>query len=156
MKKCDFAHGLFWLSLGLYICFESVRLRLGAVQRPGAGFMPFLSGLLMGFLGLLLFFQSFSKGLEEDQQIEIGDKWKKGNLKIFFFTLLACFGYLVSIEFLGFILTTFIFLYFLFKVTAPKRWLMPLLLTGAAVTVSYLVFIFWLKCQFPKGFFKFY
>jgi len=81
--------------------------------------------------------------------------WVKENLKSFLFTLLALFAYAFLLEPLGFYLTTFMFLFILFKFTEPKSWMIPLIFAGVTVILSYLVFSIWLKCQFPMGIFKF-
>lgn len=155
MGRHDRVGGLIWTVLGILICIGSVKLRLGNFHKPGPGFMPFLSGVLLGLFGLILMFSTLLKRLEEEEEIKDRKIWVKGNWKNFLFSLSALFGYVLLLEPIGFILTTFLFLFFLIKIIEPKGWLMPLIISGATVTSSYLIFTLWLKLQFPKGIFIF-
>ena len=51
MRQQDRIGGLIWLVLGIAMCIESVELGLGKIRVPGAGFLPFLSGVLLAILG---------------------------------------------------------------------------------------------------------
>ncbi len=152
MRKLNLS-GIFWLLLGIAICVQSVYLKIGELRKPGPGFMPFLSGAFLGLFGLILTLTSISRKFREEEEVESLRIWAKGNWGNFFFPLIALFGYLLLLKPLGFILTTFIFLFFLFKLKEPKRWGMPFIFSVCTVILSYLIFSVWLKCQFPKGIF---
>lgn len=70
-------------------------------------------------------------------------------------TLIVLLAFVVLLELLGFLLTTFLCLLVLFKLSYPRRWVIPLVSSGIAVGVSYLVFVLWLRNPFPKGIFGF-
>jgi putative tricarboxylic transport membrane protein len=152
MKKHDRFGGLFWFILGAIICIMSVKLRIGTLYKPGPGFTPFLSGAVLVVSGLILMLSTFLKQYMDE---EMGSILVKEGRKNSLLTLLALFGYIVLLEPIGFLITTFIVLLFLFKITDTKRWLAPVVLSGSSVIVSYLVFSVWLKLQFPKGLFGF-
>ena len=153
MKKYDRVWGWLWFVLGLGICAESIRLNLGTLHKPGPGFLPFLTGAFLGTLGLILGLSSVSNEFKEEDS---GNKtWIKGKEKNILLPLSALFGYILLLDFLGFLFTTFVFLFFLFKLAEPKRWFFPLYLAGGTAVLSYLIFSVWLQCQFPKGVFKF-
>ena len=155
MKKSDLICSLIWVALGTTQCIESIRLRLGNLHRPGPGFLPFISGILLGVFGLVLVFSSISRktrGNEESQGKKI---WVKGNARRVLLTLFALFVYALSFEFLGFLIATLIFLFFLFKLGEPKRWMTPLVVSGVTVILSYLIFCVWLKSTFPAGILRF-
>ena len=155
MKKYDLVGGLIWSALGISLCVGSIMLKLGTLHRPGTGFMPFLAGLFLGALGLILVFSSISERLEEKRSLSGKKLWVTENWKSFLLTLMALFGYMFLFEVLGFIVTTFLFFLFLFKLGNPKKWLMPLVFSGITVVLSYLIFSVWLMCPFPKGVFRF-
>lgn len=155
MKKHDLISGLIWVFLGIALCVGSVKLRLGDFPKPGPGFMPFLSGAFLVLFGLILTVSTISIGLGEKEEVKGKKVWVKENLKSFLFTLLALFVYVLLLEPLGFYITAFMFLFFLFKLTEPKRWLMPLVFAGISVILSYFIFSIWLKCQFPMGILRF-
>lgn len=154
MKTHDRISGLIWVFLGIGICIGSVKLRLGDFHKPGPGFMPFLSGSFLILFGLIIAVSTISKGLEKEKT-KGKEAWMNVNWKSFLFTLLALFVYALLLEPIGFYITTFMFLFFLFKLTEPKRWLMPIVFAGISVILSYLIFSTWLKVQFPSGIFRF-
>lgn len=159
MKKRARLDGLVWLILGIFMCIGAIKLKLGDFHTPGPGFLPFLSGALLGIFGLILTFSTFfvriGNGEEaKDEEASVIWNWKK--LINPFLTLLILFVYLLLLEPLGFILTTFICLLFLFKLSEPKRWLTPFILSVSTSIVSYLLFSVWLQCQFPRGLIKFW
>lgn len=154
LSKSDLWSGLIWILLGVFLCIGSIKLKLGNFHKPGAGFMPFLSGTFMGLLGLILILLAlFKRG--EDKGVINKTFWLKENWGKFFITLFILVGYILLFRPLGFILTTFLFLFFLFKLTEPKRWGIPMIYSGVVVILSYLLFSVWLKCQFPKGILNF-
>jgi len=155
MKKYDRVGGLIWTILGILLCIGSVQLRLGNFNKPGPGFIPFLSGAFLILFGLILTLVTFLKESGEEEKTRNEKIWVKENWKRIFYPLFALFGYILLLDHVGFLITTFLFLFFLFKLTVPKRWTMPLILSGGTVVLSYLIFSVWLKCQFPKGILNF-
>lgn len=154
MKKSEIICSFIWVALGITQCIESIRLRLGDFRKPGPGFLPFISGILLGLFGLILIV-ILSKTIGEDEKPKGEMLWVKDNSKKLLLTLLALFVYAMVLETLGFLIATFIFLFFLFKLTEPKRWAMPVVLSGVTVILSYLVFCVWLKSSFPVGVLRF-
>ena len=157
MKKRIRLDGLVWLVLGIGLCIGSVRLKLGDFHTPGPGFMPFLSGALLGIFGFILIFATTRSGEgkeAKEQKTPVIWNWKK--LISPFLTLLILFLYISLLEPLGFILTTFICLLFLFKLSEPGKWITPVILSICTSVLSYLVFSVWLQCQFPRGLIKFW
>ena len=155
MGRHDRMGGLIWLILGIGIVIGSIKLNLGNLHKPGPGFMPFLSGALLVILGLILLIYTFiSKGSWEEK-VKLKKIREKGNWKIFLLTLVALFAYAILLEPLGFIFSTFLFLFSTFKITEPKKWLAPFVFSVSTIVLSYFIFSVWLKCQFPKGILRF-
>ena len=69
------------------------------------------------------------------------------------FTTLALLAYGFGMDYLGFLVSTFIFLVFLLRMIEPQRWSLVLLESALASGISYLVFDIWLQAQLPKGIF---
>jgi putative tricarboxylic transport membrane protein len=159
MKKRVQADGLIWFVLGISICIGSVRLKLGSFSTPGPGFLPFLSGASLGIFGLILAFPTIFDRLRKGEESKNDKGLNKWDWKKFLNPLLAVISllvYIVLLEPLGFLLTTFLFLLLLFKLSEPKRWLAPLIFSVTAAILSYLLFSVWLQCQFPRGLIKFW
>jgi putative tricarboxylic transport membrane protein len=157
MKKSDRLDGVVWLVLGILMCVDAIKLRLGNFHTPGPGFLPFLSGAFLGILGLILIFPTIFARLGEESKNEeplVVWNWKK--LINPFLALLILFVYILLLEPLGFIITTFVCMLLLFKLSEPKKWLKPLILSASTSVLSYLLFSVWLRCQFPRGLIKFW
>jgi putative tricarboxylic transport membrane protein len=135
--------GLFFILFSLYVCFESWRLGVGSFFRPGAGFFPFYSSLLLGLLSLILGFFTF-RG-----KVEKAEPWTDlGNTVT---VSLALLGFALLLTWLGFVITTFLFILFLLHAVERRGWLLA---AGAALFISaafYVVFGLWLKAQLPAG-----
>ena len=146
--------GLIWIVLGVSLGIASIALRLGDFRNPGPGFMPFIAGVFLAAFGIILAVQVGSKEIEKDRTFMIKRLWSSWNHRELVFTLLALIGYILLLTPLGFIFTTFLFLFFLFKISDPKRWFLPLSSSLSLTVFTYLIFAIWLKCQFPRGIFK--
>jgi hypothetical protein len=148
MKKHERAGGFFWLILGICICTASFKLGMGDLHRPGPGFMPFLAGALLGVCGIVLLASTI---FNEEKKITPGKAVEKKNWKMILYTLVALFCYALLLQPVGFYTTTTLFLFFLFKLSTPKKWIAPLTSTAITVSVSYIIFSLLLKIQFPGG-----
>jgi len=135
--------GLFFILFSLYVCFESWRLGVGSFFRPGAGFFPFYSSLLLGLLSLILGLLAF-RG-----KVEKAESWTDvGNTVT---VSLALVGFALLLTWLGFVITTFLFILFLLRAVERRAWLLS---ASAALFISaafYVVFGLWLKAQLPAG-----
>jgi putative tricarboxylic transport membrane protein len=63
------------------------------------------------------------------------------------------FGYALFLDFLGFLVSTFLLLVMLFRLVEPQRWVVAIGGSALASIASYIVFEVWLKTQLPKGIF---
>lgn len=135
--------GLFFILFSLYVCFGSWRLGVGSFFRPGAGFFPFYSSLLLGLLSLILALLAFRGRLEK------AESWTDvGNTVT---VSLALLGFALLLTWLGFVITTFLFILFLLCTVERRGWLLA---GSAALLISatfYIVFGLWLKAQLPAG-----
>jgi putative tricarboxylic transport membrane protein len=136
---------LFLLAVAIYFCIESVPLGMGGLHNPGAGFIPFFSGVLLGCLSLGIFLCSLR---EKGAGLKLGKDWKNGAW------VLGClFFYFLVLERVGFIITTFLFIILLQLSFRPRRWRGILVVSVLTVLCSYLIFVFLLGVTMPKGIF---
>jgi uncharacterized membrane protein YidH (DUF202 family) len=147
--------GLIWFILGIGLCIGSLQLNLGRISFPGPGLLPFLCGSTLVLLGLILIFSGIEKRLREEKPVKVDEILLQGKWKTILLTILALIVYVILFEYVGFFFTTFFFLFFLFKLTAPKKWLMPFVLSSGTVVLGYFIFSVWLRGQFPRGIFNF-
>jgi putative tricarboxylic transport membrane protein len=138
---------LFWLLFALLTCIEAYRLGLGAINQPGPGLFPFSAGFIMLILSLAALFQSVAKkkkGEETNRQQPI--RW--WNIVII---LAAITAYAFSLERIGFLVNTFLFMCLLLKVVEPQTW-KTAILGGLITTVAAnLIFNVIFRAQIPSG-----
>lgn len=151
MKNNDQRSSIFWLAIGLAIALYSMKYGLGKFSSPGPGFMPFLSGLALAGLSLVVFLQQLSKGSRE----KLKDLWVNKNWSTIIMVMGALVLYTVFFKTLGFLLDTFLLIAFLLRVMEPLSWKKVLAGAVGAAIGSYAVFQLWLEAQLPKGFLGF-
>lgn len=142
--------GARWAGIALFLlaapaAWAAFRLRLGTPPRPGPGFFPFWISLgLMGVsLALLLEGRGGSGG--------VAGRFPPQGLRrvLALTTSLAAFG--VLLPFLGFPVTAFGFLLFLWGAMDRQPLPRSALLAGASAAAAYLLFDVVLRVQFPRG-----
>ena len=146
MKRVKIYCSVFWLLFSAITCFAASRLSMGDFQEPGSGFFPFAVGLLTGFLALVALFQSLK--LKGDKEGGVRERLRWWNIVIILAALLA---YGLSIEKIGFMINTFLFMVLLLKVVNPQTWTKAILIGLLTAISSDLVFNVLLGAQIPLG-----
>ncbi len=153
MKGYDRTSSLVWLAFAIYICIESSRLSFGSFHNPGPGFLPLLIGLLLGILSIIVFLQATLSGKPQES---IPSWYPKERWKKLIWVLVALFAYAVCLEILGFLISAFLLLVFLFRAgIETQKWVWAIGGSAVASLSSYAIFELWLKTQLPKGFLGF-
>lgn len=147
MKSYDRFTGLFWLILSVFVCIHSLRLGIGTVRHPGLGFMAFGTSLLLGLLSVVLLLQNFFKGESAGASPPLAGKlWRK-----VLFVLIALFAYAGVIRPLGYLISTFLLMSFLFWVVKGQKWWLVLIYAVLTTLITYYAFSVLLKGQYPEG-----
>jgi putative tricarboxylic transport membrane protein len=138
-----------WLALGLIAVYGSFKLGLGTAHEPGSGFLPLLASTFVSIMALIIFFQSFGAGGQNSPGVSTlwkGLQWKR--------TLAYCLitlGYILVFEWLGFALSTFLFLTVLLKGMEKLAWWKVLLISVVSTGFSYLLLSISLESELPRG-----
>jgi drug/metabolite transporter (DMT)-like permease len=122
---------------------------MGSLSNPGTGLFPFLLGIAIGALSLIMLTQTF---IEKQTSQEKDLSYSKAQSKIKpFFILLALLAYGLLLSSLGHIVTTFLLFTFLLRMITPHRW--SVVIGGALLASigSYVLFQLALNVQLPKG-----
>lgn len=136
------------MGVGITLSLGSIRLGLGTLQSPGTGFAAFIGGVLLAVFGLILALSSTPENPPEELEKVI---FTRAKLKQPLLALLILFSYPFLLKVLGFVLATFLFLFFLFKAMEPRKWFTLLIISLGGSLASYLIFQVWLRVSFPKG-----
>jgi putative tricarboxylic transport membrane protein len=139
----------FLLCVGIFFSLGARTLEIGRMVSPGPGFCPFWLALALIILSGALIIKGFREKSEPSSvppALWKGLLWKKTIL-----TLGALLLYAFLLESLGYILATFLLMFFLFRAIETQRW--PVVILGSVVTsfITYIVFRLWLQVQLPLG-----
>ena len=143
MRNTDRSSGLFWLAVGIGIAISSLKYGLGTLHEPGPGFITFFAGTI-----LTLFFSSLQ---DKKDQSGFQSLWAGLDPLKVLYVIVLLVAYTFSVKPIGFLISTFLLLFFLFRVKGTYRLKTILLMSFLVTTGSYLIFEIWLKAQLPKG-----
>jgi len=145
--------GILWIIVGGAICFLSWRIRLGSFREPGAGFVPFASGLSLVVIGAIMTLsKKFSKPASMSDHSADRPFLRLPKFALVY-TVLILVGYGLVIDLLGYLITTFLVMFALFYDRAANRFLPSVLASLLTVISTYLLFETWLRVQLPRGIF---
>jgi putative tricarboxylic transport membrane protein len=147
MRRVLLCCNLFWILFALITCIEAYRLKLGGVTKPGSGFFPFSAGLVMLVLALVALMQLIRQKKEERESGgREGVRW--WNIVI----ILAGVGaYAFTLERIGFLINTFLFITLLLKVIEPQSWRASILGGVISAVAANVLFNVIFKAQIPTG-----
>jgi putative tricarboxylic transport membrane protein len=141
------------LVVGFGFVAGGLRCGLGQLTSPGAGFFPLLTGSVMSLLSAALLVKSI---LQRDRTGQEESFWLRPGSSRKVLAALACLVfYLLALDFLGYIVTTFVFILSLFRWINGKRWTTSLLAALILSAGSYLLFKTGLGVSLPMGVIKF-
>jgi len=143
---------LVWLLLGIIISWGSIRLKLGDFNNPGPGFLPFVTGMILVSLSLLVFLQSGRAGEKAVPKPFLVNRQRAWKATV---ALIALLVYSIGMDYLGFLVSTTLFLAFLMWAVEPQRWYIVIFGSLLASAASFTIFEILLKSPLPKGIFEF-
>jgi putative tricarboxylic transport membrane protein len=147
MKRNDQISSLACLLLAVYICLQSLAYSIGSWRYPGPGFFPLGMGIFLGLLSITVYSRVRSSKPQEKEE----PWYPRERRKALILVLIALFGYAIFLEILGFLISTFLLLFFLFIVVEPQRWIVAAGGSLLASFSSYALFELCLKIRLPKG-----
>jgi putative tricarboxylic transport membrane protein len=129
--------------IGLLIAWQASKLRMGGFHKPGPGLFPLILGLILILLSLILLIQSRRPG---SRPFSFGENPKR--ISMVCGSLLA---YVAILEYAGFLLSSFLLIFFLFVVLGEYTLKRAALTALAATAVAYLLFDVLMKSPLPKS-----
>jgi len=150
VKTYDLVTGLVLFFICVGICILAYGLGLGEIHDPGPGFLPFGISALLGLMALGLSLKSLIKISKAKQENAVFGKSRWG---ILILVLGALLFYGIFFKFLGFNICTFLLLILLLKIVGGQKWTVTISFSFITALCAYFIFVVWLNCQFPKGYF---
>jgi putative tricarboxylic transport membrane protein len=140
---------LFWLVLGLISMYGSIQLGLGTMQEPGSGFLAFLAAIFISLTSFIIFLQSFIRW--RGVPLNLSAFWTGLNWHRPALIALLILGFILALERLGYILTSFFLLFVLFRWVENFSWKSALLIPVLTLGLTYLLFDVFLRATLPRG-----
>jgi putative tricarboxylic transport membrane protein len=133
------AFGIFWQGRGLSI---------GSLHAPGPGFFP---ALIAAVLVLLSLFLMIGGGKRESEEDAVSAPAIIRMLVLF----AALVAYFLLLEYLGFVVVSFLLMFFLFLWVGRQRWYVAFSSAVTCIGLAYVLFEMLLKSNLPRGVFGF-
>lgn len=135
--------GLFWMVVGLFFVIARGGATIGTLRSPGPGFLPLIMALIL--ISFALF--TLVKGLVRPERTLSRIPWRRSAL-----TITSMFFYGLLLEFIGFLLATFILMFILFGILRGKaNWSRVFLFAAATALGAWLLFSVALNIPFPPS-----
>jgi hypothetical protein len=154
MKRGNFIFALSLECIGIFVLVYSYKLGLQKITNPGPGLFPFLLGIFLCLVVLPALFESFKKSTELHPVDKTIDTQALSPFVQLCVVILCLFEFFFLLEILGFVIAIFLFLFGLFWVGNPGRWVFNSLISIGTVLVTYLMFNTLLQVALPLGILK--
>ena len=125
--------GLFFLFVGICFFFLSIKLPAGKLTQPGPAIFPLVLSLLLSIMGLLIFFSV--KGKPKIERAKDSENLAKP-LAIILLTL----AFIFFMGRLGYLITSFLYLFSLFFLVSRFKWFFSAGLSGILAAGSWYFF----------------
>jgi hypothetical protein len=133
MKHPERFSSLFFILFSLLILSQSWKLHIGSVSKPDSGFFPIIIAILLLFLSLILFVKSILE--KQEKKLELGFSYFGIGVTVSTMVLYAFF-----VDFLGYLLCTFIAGVILTKLVQKRTWGIALVFSILYSAISYFGF----------------
>lgn len=154
MAKRDRIAAIIFLTLGFGIIYYSLEhLELGTMKLPGSGFFPAISGACFVIFSLAWLFSARSGGACTKESTTL--LWEKGDWIRPLMVVAITAGYAAVIDFLGFILTTFLFIVIWQFLIVREKWIKIVIISLIGTASMYVMFQLLLKIPLPVSIFTF-
>jgi len=149
MKRLDRMSSIFCLLLGTSVVIRGFQLKLKVGKDMGPGLLPAVVGGILVFLSVTLLMRTI---LTEKPSKKEAPFWvNPTGWRLVIVTLVASAAYPFFLHYLGFLLSNFLLIFFLFLVIARLDWWKAGAGGLASAFAGQFIFVVWLKVPFPHG-----
>lgn len=153
--KKDISSSIFFFVLGLFLAIQSVRLSVWGRSGPEAGFFPLVTAVLMVGLSLGIMIKSFTliRAKKKEKMLKDQERGEVSIFKVSSYAVLMTL-YVTSIERVGFLISSTLFLILILKYVEGQRWKTTFAVWFVSIGVSYILFVYFLGVPLPRGIIK--
>ena len=152
----DFLSGTFFFLFGLLLVFLSILHPIWTKYGPGEGFFPLAVGIIIMGSSLMLMvsqFRLFTHEVRKGRKTEQQEKKATNLLRVCSYIILVVL-YGLSIESIGFLIGTVLFVFLILKVIERQRLKTAVSFTLVVTIASYVLFVYFLGVRLPQGLIK--
>ncbi len=147
MNALDRGSCIFLLGLSVLVGLMSLRLGIGGLELMGAGFMPFLASILLFVLTVIVLIKGLRTKQGGEEKTRLTWKALEKPLKL----VVGLIGYAFLLMPLGYLIVTFLFVFFMFTMMQPQKWRMDLVFAALVAAASFVLFDTLLSVRLPPG-----
>jgi putative tricarboxylic transport membrane protein len=148
MKKADIVAALMVIPMCIYVFYESGRWPVEATIGSPSVIPRGIAAFVLFAAGMLLFRALTGRSLPLERRLEGKD------LRRIILTAAITGGYVFAVERLGFIVTTFVYMFLFIWILGERRWLRLILFSIVVPIAIYSVFYIGLHVPLPRGLFR--
>jgi putative tricarboxylic transport membrane protein len=152
MQKENFYSSIFFFLVGIAFTLGSLKFSIWDRYGPGAAFFPFVLGMILCILSLILFLNNVGTGKKEKSPTAArSDRIAYSNIRkvVQYLIFLVCFYFIF--EWVGFVLTIFIFIATAMIFVSKRGVKMALISSILFAVITYLLFSRLLNVTLPDG-----
>lgn len=153
MKIGELLSSLLLIVVGTLFCRSSLHIGIGSINAPGPGLIPFGTGglLILFSMGAIVEVLCAKRAeVQGGNPLFAGRRWG-----VILAVLVSLFAYALVLNFLGFLLATFLVLALLFKIPEQQSWRGSVGLAALTTACTYALFGYALQCSLPPGILEF-
>ncbi len=151
--KAERLGAIFWLGVGLISIYGSAQLGIGTMRRPGSGFLSLLAGCFISLMALIVLLQSLLQ--RQGKEAKLSSLWEGVKWRRPLAIGLILVAYILVLEKVGFLITSLLTLFVMFKGVEKISWGKAILISVSISAGSFLLFNNLLKATLPRGIFGF-
>lgn len=141
--------GLIGLALGGFVIWSGLKLKLGTINDPGAGFVLFYTGILM-----CLFAASIIIGALTEGGPTFGSRWENARWTKPVIVIASLTGFAFSLDTFGFLLSSIPLMVLLLRLIDPVRWQLAIPIAVLVPLGMWWILKRLLLIQLPSGIFE--
>jgi putative tricarboxylic transport membrane protein len=141
--------GLIGLALGGFVIWSGLKLKLGTINDPGAGFVLFYTGILM-----CLFAASIIIGALTEGGPTFGSRWENARWTKPVIVIASLTAFAFSLDTFGFLLSSIPLMVLLLRLIDPVRWQLAIPIAVLVPLGMWWILKRLLLIQLPSGIFE--
>ena len=140
--------GSFGFLFALFTIKESLGIGVGSLRTPGPGLFPLAGGILLTVLSAIILLRAF---FEPGKKAGATTEKENENTRFAVYAFLGILAYALILQWLGFLLSTFLLVIFFLKIFEHKKWWVMLVTAAIVSSTCYILFDYILQSDLPLG-----